>query len=152
MKKNSFYLKRKKSSHIKIALHLLFAFFASCILFGQNKQIDTISDNNTEHLLFQYVQSKGNIIIPFDSVNIKQFWVDNSVLSRKDSFDILLTQQNTHSFESVPLRIQLANVNETQDCKIEVIANTKDFGFSVLNGRSTVLSTSSKENDFLDVI
>lgn len=127
---------------------LSLTFLVPCILFGQNKQIET-NPSNTAQLLAQFIQSKGAGIISFDASNIKQFWVDNSVVSRKDSFDVLLTGKDTQLLKSVPLKIQLMNVNETQNCKVEVIAETKDFDFSVLNEQSKVLSTSQNEDDFL---
>lgn len=105
----------------------------------------------TTDLLDQYISSKGpQSIIVFDASNIKQFWIENSVLSKKDSFEVLLNGTNTQSFKSVPLKIQLANVNETQDCRIEVISPQKDFSFSVLNSNSKVISSSSPENGFVD--
>ena len=141
MKKNNF------CSYMKTSL-LSLTFLVPCILFGQNKQIET-NPSNTAQLLAQFIQSKGAGIISFDASNIKQFWVDNSVVSRKDSFDVLLTGKDTQLLKSVPLKIQLMNVNETQNCKVEVIAETKDFDFSVLNEQSKVLSTSQNEDDFL---
>ena len=51
--------------------------------------------------------------------------------------------------ESVPLKIQLANVAESMDCKVDVISNSSDIGFSVTNAKSKVLSKSSFENDFI---
>ena len=119
------------------------------LLLGQSRQADAAFEGTHEPLLTQYVQSKGPGIISFDASNIKQFWIEPSIVSRKDSFDILLTKDNGQNNVSVPLRIQLMNVKETQDCKIEVIAETEDVSFSVLDGKSEVLSTSKKEDGFL---
>lgn len=116
----------------------------SLTIFAEDKQ-------NSPDLLNQYITSKGyQSTIIFDSSNIKQFWIDNSVLSKDNSININLSSNNTNGNESVPLRIQLANVNEAQDCKVEVISETEDFGFSVLNNSSKVLSSSKTEDRFLD--
>lgn len=125
----------------------LFVLFFSNILFAQTDTKDAVrkTKDANEALIYQYIQSKGEGIISFDASNIKQFWIDNSVVSNKDSFEVLLKNK-----ESIPLKIQLANVNETQDCKIEVVAETKDFCFSVLNNVSKNVSSSTSENDFLN--
>lgn len=122
--------------------------FSVFCIFAQNNNSE--KTNSNDQLLNQYVKSKGNAIIVFDFSNIKQFWIDNSVVSKNDSFEILLNKPNTKSFESIPLKIQLANVNETMDCLIEVITDTDDFSFSVLNNSSKVVSTSSPKEDFLN--
>lgn len=115
----------------------------SLTIFAEDKQ-------NSPDLLNQYITSKGyQSTIIFDSSNIKQFWIDNSVINRKDSFEILLEQAKSGLHESVPLKIQLANVNERLDCKVEIISETEDIGFSVLNNQSKVLSSSQKEDNFL---
>lgn len=113
----------------------------------ENKK-ETADDSN-EKLLNQYIQSKGTGIIVFDSSNIKQFWIDNSVAGRKSFFEVRLNKTEEQKYESVPLIIQLANVNEAQDCRIEVIADADFFSFSVLNNRAEVVSASSPEDGFL---
>ncbi len=124
------------------------SFVLFCLLLGQpSKGKGADSNDSCDVLLDQYVQTKGSNIISFDAKNIKQFWIDNSVISQKDSFAILLNAaQNT----SGPLKIQLANVSETMDCIIEVISDTDDFSFSVLNDSSKIVSTSSQKDDFLN--
>lgn len=114
-----------------------------CSLFAQSPQ------NNDEELLSHYVQSKGNNTIVFDSSNIKRFWVDKSVLSRDGSFEITLNKDKEQVFKSVPFRLQLINVNEAQDCKIEIISKSTDFEFSVLNG-TKVLSSFQKDDNFIN--
>lgn len=122
------------------------AFVASLLLIVQSVRGYSADDNDAdEKLLTQYVQSKGSGIIVFDPSNIKQFWIDNSVVAKKTSFQI----QIDSSSESVPLKIQLSNVNETQDCRIEVVADSTDFSFCVLNNDSKVISTSSSEDIFM---
>lgn len=128
---------------------LLFAFSFSYALFAQNNE-NNLKSSLDAKLLKQYVNAKGSGIISFDASNIKQYWIDKTVLS-KDNSIIISLNKNKDSFESVPLRIQLANVNETQDCKIEIIADTeKDFSFSVLNDKDRVLSKSANEDDFIN--
>lgn len=130
-------------------LFVLFILGVPIISFAQNvtENSSRITKESDNKLINQYIQSKGAGIITFDASNIKQFWIDNSVISKKDSFEILL---NAASNTSVPLKIQLANVNEVMDCNIEVIADTGDFSFSVLNDSSKVVSTSSQKDDFLN--
>lgn len=118
-------------------------FMLVAIIFAQNTTINE-DKRNTDSLLEQYIKSKGNAVIVFDSTNIKQYWIENSVISQKDLITIHLSNWNGR-IESVPLKIQLANVDETQDCKIEVISETKDFGFSINN--DTKLLSSSIEGD-----
>ncbi len=101
-----------------------------------------------DQLLNQYVHSKGPGIITFDASNIKQFWVEKNVVSMDNDIRIIPAAHGI-SVESDPLKIQLANVNETQDCKIEVIAETKNVKFQILNNKSEVLSSSRKEDDFM---
>ena len=116
----------------------------SLTLLSEDKQ-------NGPDLLEQYIISKSyQSTIIFDYSNIKQFWIDNSVSSKDNNINIILSSNSTNSNESVPLKIQLANVNETLDCKIEVISETEDLGFSVLNNSSKVLSSSKKTDNFLN--
>lgn len=137
--------------HTKHCAKRLFAAGITCflgmLLTQTTKAWSSESNDSNEQLLRQFVQSKGPNIIVFDSSNIKQFWIDNTVISKGDSFDVLLNENDRQ--ESVPLKIQLANVSVAEDCKIEVIANKGDFSFSVLNSSSKVISTSYPEDDFL---
>ena len=100
-------------------------------IFSYAQESNKIVQKTDDVLLDEYIASKGSGIISFDASNIKQFWIDNSVVSRNSSFEIILKSTNNQSFESVPLKIQLANVNEAMDCTIEVIADTEEYFFSV---------------------
>ena len=113
-------------------------------------QIEKQNNDFDIELLNKYVQENTTNSIVFDQSNIKQFWIDNSVVSLKDSFVIMLKETNTRNNNSGPLKIQLANVNETQDCKVEVIADTKDFAFTIMDNQSKTISTSSVEDPFID--
>lgn len=118
--------------------------------FGQEIQAQENKTNNkgaNELLIQQYIQSKGSEIIIFDASNIKRFWINRSVISKKDLFDIILDKKNR--FESEPLRIQLANVNEKMDCSIEVLTETSDVEFSVYDSKLNRLSDSTPQNSFL---
>ena len=108
------------------------------------------ANNNKEkdELIDQYVQSKGSSNIVFDSSNIKQFWVNTSVISENETINILL-QKHGNLFNSEPLRIQLANVNESLDCKVEIITESPDVSFVVTNNQSKKISKSSPEEDFI---
>ena len=123
----------------------------ACGLFSflsMSAQTKELSDD--EALLNQFIESRGkNGIIKFDSNNIKQFWIDNSVHKKDNRINILLEPKNQAKKESVPFKIQLANVNETQDCKIDIVSLDPSFSFSILNNAGQVISNSSKDNDFL---
>lgn len=123
------------------------AVLATCAVFAQSTEDTVGTDSNA--LLSQYIKSKGFAII-FDASNIKQYWIDKSVMSQNGAVVIFLENSNSQINESVPLRIQLTNVDESQDCNIEIITNNENASFSVLNNKSKVLSTSKEENDFID--
>lgn len=99
-----------------------------------------------ETLLTKFIQSKGNSIITFDASNIKQFWIDNSIVSKKESFEILL---NNISHKSVPYKIQLANVDEAQDCKVDIITDSADLFFTILDNRGKIIAESKEKESFL---
>ena len=101
------------------------------------------SDDNDSELIDKMISSKGNNIIVFDHKNIKQFWINTTVVSQKDSFTIQLSQI------SDPYRIQLANVNELQKCKIEIITDNSDVSFQIFNSQMKLLSSSEQTEDFL---
>ena len=131
------------------------ALFSCCALCAQYKLrqpslAPADSSSADAKLLDDYVRSKGYVTpIVFDSSNIKQFWVDKSVLSQDKTISISLDKKTNEGFESVPLKIQLINVNERQDCKVEVISDTPDVSFSVADNKSKVLSSSSSEDSFV---
>jgi hypothetical protein len=106
---------------------------------------DKASNND---LLEKFVQSRGANVITFDSTNIKQFWIDKSVFSQNDKINILLRSVRG-KLESIPLKIQLANVNEAMDCKIDVISDNSDLSFSAQDNKSKTISQSHAEDDFI---
>lgn len=119
--------------------------------FAQNDSISRSKIADSDDLLLnQYIQSQGKEIIVFDTFNIKQYWIDNSIVSNSNSFVVNLpmtTKEQWH--ESIPLKIQLINVNESQNCKVEIIAESTDFEFSISNNQNVTLSKSDSKESFL---
>ena len=115
-------------------------------MFAQTKS-NKGKDLSDESLINQYIQSKNGSII-FDASNIKQFWISNSVAGINNNINIALNNKNT-SFESIPLRIQLANVGVIQDCTIDVIAETPGATFTIADANLKSLASSVTEDDFL---
>lgn len=111
------------------------------VSFGQNSKSSPADDSNK--LIKQYIESKMPQIV-FNAVNIKQFWIDKSVASIDDN--ILITLSNA---ESNPLKIELANINETLDCFIEVLTENPDVSFSILSSNLKTLATSSASDSFI---
>ena len=131
---------------LKRSLAVLFVLFFASMAFAQNEM--TTTDN--AKLLDDYIRSKGySGVIEFDASNIKQFWVNPSVSGKNGSVNILLEKKNVDKMESIPLKIQLANVTDALDCKVDVISSSSDIAFRVTNAKSKVLSKSSFENDFI---
>ena len=126
-----------------VAVILLFA--ASAVLAQTKNKTNTSSD--TTELIDQYIKARGySNIISFDALNIKQFWVDNTVMSNNGFIHILL---DTQTRNSRPQKVQLANVNEAMDCRIDVITENPDVSFFVTNSKSKTISKSFAEDDFI---
>lgn len=103
-----------------------------------------------EDLLEKYISAQGyKETIIFDVSNIKQYWIDKTVISKNDSIVVLLPNDTGHKKESKDLFIQLANVNMLQICTIDVITETKDMSFSISDKSNNVLSTSAVKEDFI---
>ena len=120
------------------SMSVVIAVFSAGVLFSQKK--------DDSEMINEYVKSLGySSYISFDSSNIKQFWIDNSVVSKNGS--IVISLNPNHMSEI--LKIQLANVIETQDCKVDVLFEEPDTVFSVMNQKNEVLSSSSQEKDFI---
>ena len=108
---------------LSILLVLVFSFHTQGADTNQRTQ-------NDDALLNQFIRSQGEGIIVFDASNIKQFWIENFVSSQNGLINIQCS-----SFQNRPLKIQLANINEAQDCIVDVITITDNVSFSVLNER-----------------
>ena len=128
----------------KTCILSLFLIVSMIISFSEAyAQASSKNNSKDQSLLDQYIKTKGPQTIVFDQSNIKQFWVDNSVISYQESFSILLNSKQDDNNESVPLKIQLSNVLGTQKCTIEVITECPDLSFSILKDSSNLLSNSS---------
>lgn len=140
-------LSGSKFLHIKVLtfLGILFCF----LLRDQTIFCDDRKENSDKALIDKYIESKGTKTISFDGLNIKEFWIDHSIASQGDCFKIFLHDNSSASKESIPLKLQLINVNETQNCKVEVIADENNFDYSILNDKMKSISKSSFENSFL---
>ena len=117
--------------------------FLSLTLASQSPKTSNHNDND---LINQFFVSTGlSPDIVFDPSNIKQYWIDHSVLSSGNSITIGLNS----NFESVPLPVKFANINETLDCKISVIADNPDVSYTTINDKKEIVSHSTKEDDFI---
>ena len=129
-----------------VSLSVIFLCLAGYSLAAQSNIQD-------ENILDEFVKSKySEPVIVFDSSNIKQYWIDNSVFSSDNSIQVQLNNYNSNSrkYESVPLKIQLANVNETQDCKVEIVTKEPNLSFNLRNSDTSILSASTANDDFID--
>ena len=132
---------------------MFFAFIFSFLALLLNALIfakEPVETTNDDILIEQFIQSNGySSPIIFDSDNIKQFWIDKTVLSEPNSIHILLNNQDANLFKSDPFKILLSNVNATQDCKVDIIAETQDMGFTITNCESKKLVSSVFSDSFL---
>ena len=119
--------------------------FSTANVFSQDNTSGT-NGQDASALLDHYIQTLNyKDMISFDASNIKQFWIDKSVASISNNIIITLGQER----KSVPLKIQLANVNEGLDCKVTVISDSDDIAFSIQGNNKSVLSSSQYEDDFI---
>ena len=148
MKKQTNWNNVSSMFHFKLfGMKALLLSLALCCSYGALAQSKGKTDDN---LINQFISAKGYAqTIVFSSENIKQFWVEKSVLSQDNTIKIMLNGKS-NLFESVPLKIQLANVDETMDCKVDVISADKDFSFSILNTANKSIASSVPEDDFID--
>lgn len=108
-------------------------------------------DAADEKLLNDFIASMGyDHPIVFDTSNIKQFWIDKTIAAKDNKIMIALHEQTQGKWESNMLPIQLANVDVTLDCRIDVITENPSIVFSVLNQDNKVLSSSNPKDDFLN--
>lgn len=114
-----------------------------------NAQDKTDENDSNAQILNQYIKSKGSNLILFDASNIKQFWTDKSVVSLNGLISITPSIPNKTLFDSPAYKTQLANVLETQDCKVEIISENPDVAFSILDSSSKKVSSSVMEEDFI---
>ena len=116
------------------------------LTFAANAQTDGKQQSDDATLLDSFIQGEGyTSSIVFSPKNIKQFWIEKSVVSHNDSIIVF-----TEGGKSTPYKIQLANVNETLDCRVEIFSNTPDLSFIVLNDSLKAISESSSEDKFIN--
>ena len=146
---NSFSQKDKRCfsfGFIRKTMLLSLLLFFACIASAQLRA-DATDDSK---LIDDFIRSKGyGSTIVFDASNIKQFWIDHSVFGKNELINILLTGTNGRSYDSVPLKIQLANVNFWQDCSVDVISKEDDLKFNVYGNNSDVIATSTNQEKFV---
>ncbi len=136
----------------RIGLSFLVVSFLFIFLFMQPKflgfQSVQAQDKESDlQLTERFIQAKGMFSpIIFDATNIKQFWIDKSVASLDGKIRI----QFSEGKKTRPLRIQLANVNEAQDCQIDIITKETDLDLQVCNSNGAVISLKSEKEDFLN--
>ena len=124
-------------------------FFCSFMLFSKdNSSLAKPSPLEIDNLLEQYVTSLGARVIVFDPSNIKQYWIDSSVLKKDDTFEISL-RESINGFTSNLLPIKLIHVDESQDCHVEIIAETKDFSFEIVDAKKKSISEPLSVKSFL---
>lgn len=142
---NAFKMNGRQSLWFSLKTFSIFAsMILSFILFAQNNRKGKIDE---EMLLDSFILSKGyNSTILFSSSNIKQFWPEKNILCQDQSIVILLDEEHKSPF----LKIQLANVSITQDCRIDIISKTSDLIFVVLNSEKEVISEALPDDKFID--
>ena len=107
-------------------------------------------DSNDDKLIDEYIKAKGyQYVISFDASNIKQYWVDNSVFAKDDLINILLQKNESEKWQSVPLNIQLANITESMECTVSVIAKEPVLDFFVLNNKKKAVSFQKNKDEFV---
>ena len=135
--------KRAFLKHIVLRISIAYVASFSVVAFAQTSTKDSSQDLI---LLDSFIKARGyDKVITFSASNIKQYWIENTVLSQDNLIKILL-----NNYESTPLKIQLANVNEMQDCKVDIVYSSSYLSFSILNSKLKEISKSQKEDDFIN--
>ena len=130
-------------THLIVSV-VIYYFFTAIGLLAQTK---TTNDD----LLKKYIASKNydNTIV-FDASDIKRYWIDNSVIAKDNLINIQLNlNPKTHLYESKPFLIQLINVQENQDCRLDLFTDLSDLSFSINNSKGTIISSSVQEETFI---
>lgn len=125
------------------------SFLLASVLLVSNSAYSLANDNDSA-LIDQFIQAQDySSAIVFDSNNIKQFWIDNSVASINNTINISLPFNDSKERMSAPLKIQLANVKSNYICRVDMIGKSQDYHFTVTNSASQTISSSSNESDFI---
>ena len=128
----------------KICLIILSVFGALAISVQSS---DSVPQQSIDDSILISKYKKINDQVPFivlDSSNIKQFWIDKTVLSKRDFFSVLLNKNKSNNYN-----IQLKNVNANQDCQIDVFSKTKDFSFCIFDSKMIKICNSTLQEDFI---
>jgi len=139
---NKLYYKKNHFILLK-TIFLLFLFLDFYLGLAQNKTI--IKTEKDDDLIKGYAYSNGNSVILFDASNIKQFWTDKSVVATNNNIEISLSKGSSISF-----KVQLANVLETQSCKVDVLSEENELHFSIKNNKLEKLGESSMGDSFIN--
>ena len=123
-------------------------FFLILSFYAQPDNSDLYDDN----LLEQFVKTKGQSAIVFDNANVKQYWIDKTVVSRDRCFEVLLNNSPSSVYTGDPLFVRLKNTYMSQDCNIFVITESPGVSFNVLDANKKVVSNSSADDIFLNYI
>lgn len=122
----------------------------NCFMSAQSASLSQ-KEINDNALIAKYIDSKeyGHPII-FDASNIKQFWVENSVVSKDNSILIMLDRNEKQLLQSSLYHLKLINVSGLQDCKIDIISKNSDIDFAVLDSNRNVISGERQTDTFID--
>lgn len=133
---------------MKTSSNIISFFLGSILTFAAYAQSNSNKTADDAALIKSFIKSRGyDIPIVFSADNIKQFWIDNSVMAKNDSINVFLT--NDKANESNPFKIQLANVDLAQNCKIEILSEENDLSFSVTDNKSNILASSTSGETFI---
>lgn len=140
-------------THNKIIMKTSFAkLITALLLFNCLIGVSVLAETKTDsegQLIQNYIQTKGDKIIVFDASNAKQFWIDNSVACIDNSISVRLKTDLRNQYASVPLKIQLANVCEADDCIVEILTESKGASFNISNQKKIILAKSVQKDDFI---
>ena len=96
----------------------------------------------------EFIETRGysNSIV-FDATNIKRYWVDNSVFGKNNKTYVLLNKNRGNVFKSLPFPFQFVNVDETMDCRVDIISKNQ-IDFSVLDAELKPVASSHTNDTF----
>lgn len=135
-------------SLLKALSFILFVSFSQSV---KSSDSDGVTDSE---LIDQFVISNNlKKTIVFDSGNIKRFWVSNAVSSSDNLINILLDQngKEKNKMESVPLEFKLINVDESMDCRIDILSDSPDIAFSIANMDDKPIPSPNSSATFKDL-
>lgn len=140
----------KKENHSIIMYNKIKCFFYLSMTFFSCFYANAAPNDADIEMFNQFITAQGiSQTITFDASNIKQFWIDNSVISKGKDIMISLDGNNPQKQQSsIPLKIQLDNVCETQNCRIDVFTEDPNISF-VIENKSKTIGKSQPLDDFI---